>query len=367
SRFVLYSVRLDGTAPPVLLGPPAGSVQSFRLSPDSAHVVFHTLESSSRKVLHSVPVEGGALVELHVAETFQANIGEYRIGAGGARVVYLFRPNSSFSGQLYTIPIDGSAPRQRFGGTGVSPAEFELTAHDQEVVYSVGTGGPIYELYLAPIDASASLRLNPPLPAGPVGNFPTFRVSPDGTRVAYLVDQEVDGQFRLYSVPTDGSQVFSALTAPLPAGAQVWPDFRISPDSEHLIFLTDAADVGTFELYSVPLAGGAPAVRLNGPLSSGNGFALAFGDPAPFVLAGERVAYALDQEVAGRFELYVAPASGWRAGRKVNEPLQEGPNDALPFAFNGAGELVFLAPQDLPGVPELFLRPLTEIPRHRQR
>ncbi len=45
-------------------------------------------------------------------------------------------------------------------------------------------------------------KLNMPLPAG--GSVVEFRITPDGSRVVYRADQDVDNVFELYSVPVQG-------------------------------------------------------------------------------------------------------------------------------------------------------------------
>jgi hypothetical protein len=64
----------------------------------------------------------------------------------------------------------------------------------------------VYELYSVPIDASASpVKLNGPLVAGGdvlLESTSTLRVqiTPDGTRVLYVADQDTDEVLELYSV-----------------------------------------------------------------------------------------------------------------------------------------------------------------------
>lgn len=368
SAYQLFSVRLDGSAPAVQLSGATGAT-SFRVSPDSSRVVYADY-SSNRESLRSVPVEGGPSVELQGIGAFTADLGEYVISADGVWVVYRYDAGFGSSvPQLHSIPADASGPRLTFGGTGGAVGSFELTPDGQGVVYLRQVNGPSgsFELLLAPLDASSWLPLNPPSAQGPYSAALGFRVSPDGTRVALLADQEADGEVAFYSLPLDGSQQLTPLTPNFPIDSSPWQDFVLSPDGSSVLYFSDVADPGVDELYSVPLAGGSPPVRLNGPSASGAGFTLVFQQPLPIAMAGGRVAYALDQDQPGRFELFVGPVDGAHAARKVNEPLLGAPSESLPFAFAGLTQLVYLAAQDLPDVPELFARPLAGIPHHLPR
>ena len=81
-----------------------------------------------------------------------------------------------------------------------------------------------------------------------------FRVSPDGLRVVYRADQDVDQEFELYSAPSDGSLSPVKLNSPLAgdfeADASIGKGFEITPDSSTVIY---AAEQDT--LRSLPILG----------------------------------------------------------------------------------------------------------------
>ncbi len=425
-RFELFSIPLDGGADPVRLnGEHASSepwgIRSPRLTADGRRVVYQT----SGRELFSAPIaQAGREVKLSQDDAW---VESFELVSSGARVVYKARLPGREEYDLFSVASARGLPRiflrsQRrivrlaqdvydyvlhpdgttvLYRTGVSSGLFrvdvtggaalELVAGPGYVIYRAASGervlyshypgpqspawelfsapfagGPSVRLNLAPLDASASLLLNPLPPAGPFGIPTAFRISPDSARVVYVADQEVDGRSELFTVPTDGSQELVKLSAPLPPGGSVSWDFRVSPDGSRVVFFADADTVDLHELYSVPIGGGEP-LRLNDPIPPGGGFELTFPATAALEIAGGRVAYALDQEVAGRVELYVARLDGRLSAVKVNGPLAGDTNDALPFAFAGPDRLVYLAPQELAGIPELFARSLLRVPFHRRR
>lgn len=121
--------------------------------------------------------------------------------------------------------------------------------------------------------AAQGRRLNAPLAASGehvLGDVTHFHASPDGRKVVYRADQEQDGAFELYAVPTRGgaARKLSSFLIPegdVPAGNSA---FAISPDSRLVAYIADGATDGDEDLYCVPVDGSTAAVRLNGSVDS---------------------------------------------------------------------------------------------------
>jgi Tol biopolymer transport system component len=164
----------------------------------------------------------------------------------------------------------------------------------------------------------------------PGGDVVEFQLAPDGTRLVYRADQDVDGVFELYGVSLDGGTPVR-LNGALVAGGSVGRDFehafRISPDGSRVVYMADEEQDDVLELFSAPLDGSGPAVKLSGTLVAG-GNVLAVPSFAPAVAfapmtsgAGARVLYVADQEVDEVFELYSAPLDGSQPAVKLSGPL----------------------------------------------
>src|SRR5262249_40728650 len=171
---------------------------------------------------------------------------------------------------------------------------------------------------LRPSDRSDEpVKLNPPLVAGGSvgGSFETtlILISPDSTRVVYLADQEVDGRVELYSVPIAGGPAVKLNGALVNGGNVLHPSCRrpaaITPDGTRVVYLPDQQVDERFELFSVPITGGT-AIRLNGNLVAGGDVQpLSFTEPFALSADGARVVYVADQEVDERVELYSVPVT----------------------------------------------------------
>lgn len=69
--------------------------------------------------------------------------------------------------------------------------------------------------------------------ASSIGLIPTFAFSPDGLHIIYSHD--ADGEFELYSIPTDGSAVITRLTQ----NNCLDEDPEASPDGRQIVYLSD--------------------------------------------------------------------------------------------------------------------------------
>jgi Tol biopolymer transport system component len=224
--------------------------------------------------------------------------------------------------------------------------------------------------------AAANRKLNPAL-AGGEGDVRgasrlvdhPFLVSPDGSRVVYVADQDTDEVVELYSVPIEGGEAVK-LNRPLAPGgnvggadAEVDEPFQISPDGKRVVYVADQDADEVFEIYSVPIEGG-PVVKLNPPLVAGGDVRGADEAVVPFRISPDssRVVYLADLEADEVIEIYSVAIEGGKAV-KLNPPLAGGKGDvrgassdmANPFRISpDSARVVYVADQETDNVYELF-------------
>ena len=419
----LYSAPLDGSAAPLRLNAPivtGGTLRGFRIAPDSERVVFWgDLATDDKFEVFSAPIDvGSAQVKLNapldpggdvVITTLDPGV---RISPDSSRVVYLA---SSAAGvhELYSVPIDASAPAVKLNGPLAAGGDvglflstdvpflpgFEVGPDSLRVVYLADqdTDG-LRELYSVPLHGGPATKLNHPIPLGSyVGSQSPdlgtgYRISPDGQRVTYLVKYSTQ---ELFSVPIDGSLPAVKLNATLPSpSSRVQADYRISADSTRVVYRADQTSYFLFELYSVPIDGSAPAQELSDvsafpgvepsfqisathavyrvadelrsvPLD-GSAPPLGISGPLPLrsldvplriTADGSRVLYRSAQ-ASSKVELYGVPVAGGSPPVRLNSPLVHG-GGVLEFALAPAGDrAVYRANGDLFGIRELYSVPV---------
>jgi len=100
--------------------------------------------------------------------------------------------------ELYRYTVSGIMPIY-----GDVPGDFKVSPDSKYVVYIADqeTDGA-YELFSAPIDASAPpTRISPLLPT--TVEITSFSISPDSSRVIYRADQQTDEVYELFGVYDD--------------------------------------------------------------------------------------------------------------------------------------------------------------------
>jgi Tol biopolymer transport system component len=313
-----------------------GDVFDWRVSPDGTRVVYRgDTQTDGLVELFSAPSDGSAApTKLNGAIASGGLLQGYRISPDSTRVVFWGDVVTNDVNELFSVPIDGSAAPVKLNGplaplgdvaTATNDPGVRISPESELVVFLADANtGPaeVFELFSVPLDGSAApTKLNGTLVSGgDVGIIrfsgfeqlwdPGFQISPDGERVLYLADQEIDGRRNLYSVPIGGGAAVR-LNDPVgqggSAGSGLTPGYRISPDSSWVTFISDQDGDGWRVLYGAPIDGGLPAVRIS--------------DDAPIRVQEDlwitadssRVVYRADTVVPPRMELFSVPIDGGAA------------------------------------------------------
>jgi hypothetical protein len=362
--FHLYSVPLNSSAAPVRLSgllPKDSDISGNEIAPDSSRVVYRAPQDTlGVEELYSVPIDGSAPPQkLNSPLVADGDVSNFEISPDSSRVVYRAPQDTLGVEELYSVPIDGSAPPQKLNSPlvagGVVSSFFHISPDSSHVVYGADQDtDQVQELYSVLIDGSAPpQKLNSPLVAGGDVSL-SFRISPDSNRVVYRADQDTFGVSELYSVPIDGSAPPQKLNSPLVAGGDVSLSFRISLDNNRVVYRADQDTDQEFELYSVPIDGSAPPQKLNSPLVAGGEVSFSFG----ISVDSSRVVYLADQDTDDVDELYSVPIDGSAAPQKLNSPLVAG-GDVLDFRISPeSSRVVYFADQDTDDVDELYSVPI---------
>lgn len=358
-KIELYRVPTKGGAPQKLNGalPFGGSVDAFLVSADSSHIVYLADQDTSNIAeLYSVSLEGRR-IRLNPAfppSHFRAVLPGFQISLDSARVVYVASQDTVGVFELYSVPLGGGASiRLNPALAGLADVkDFQISPDSSRVVFQIGDAPGVIELYSVSIAGGPTIKLNATLVTD--GDVVEFRISRDSSRVVYLADQDLDEVFELHSVPIDGGPV-ARLNAPLVAGGDVVSGgFQLSSDSLRVVYRADQETDGTFELYGVPIGGGA-VVKLNEPAIAG--------DVLDFEVSPDarQVVYRADQERALVFELYSVPIGGGYS-IKLNGVLVERGTVFEGFEIApDSTRVVYRADQEVHNKVELYSTPLRRV------
>jgi Tol biopolymer transport system component len=172
-----------------------------------------------------------------------------------------------------TVTDDQSAVATDDVSIAVSSTDFLVFIADKEI-------DGVQELFLYDPEAGGTRKLSGPLVAG--GDVVDFKLSPDGTAVAYRADQDIDGQIGLYVARVDGSGVARVSSGTMiaegdvavsghsiPYGASPEDAYSWSPDSTQLVYTADAEIDEIFEVYLVAPDGSGHR-KINGNTANGS-------------------------------------------------------------------------------------------------
>jgi Tol biopolymer transport system component len=326
----VFSVAIEGGTPVKLSTDLAGRsmVIQYALSADSTYVVYQTANSFSSgepREVFSVPTAGGPAIRLNAPLQPGQGVADATVSFDSSRVVYQLNSGDIVSGQqeLWSVPISGGTPVRLFG---------PCTPDDSGIVWQLDPASRfvIFReceqqdqpalLYRVALAGGEPVQLD--IPDG-VSVNPFFQVSSDGNWVVYWSVTAEQGPQDLYRAPVAGSQ--PAIQLNTETAASRVRSYRISPNSQHVVYLAGTGAFMPVELYSVALSGGAP-VKLSGPYDPDGGTDV----ESPFYITPDssRVVYAADQidDFSGVEQL-------WSVSITASEPAVRISGETIPSAF----------------------------------
>jgi Tol biopolymer transport system component len=207
----------------------------------------------------------------------------------------------------------------------------------------------VWELYVVDsMNPGVSVKLNPALV--PDGDVDEFALSPTGTTVAYIADQETSGRHELYLVDLANPGVSVKVSAPLEFGRDVFA-FAFSPDGSRIAYRADQDTDDISELYIVAVAQPGASAKLNATLPPA-GEVLA---PIVFSPDGTRVAYRADQDTLNEIELFMVDIAVPGVTFQLNSQLTTDGDvtDGISFSPDGT-QVAYVADQDVDSTLELY-------------
>lgn len=297
----LYSVpSVGGTSIKlsVVLAIGAGdSLGSYKITPNSNHVVYTVLRAGIFVSLYIVPIDGGASTQLGVESEF---VGIGQITNDSKYLIFIGSDlDPVYSGNVYRVDLsDGSVVKLSDDLTGDGFLDFPvLTADSKSVIYdSYSTATEEQGLFASSIVNGNSIKLTSTQSVG-VDKFIGIN-----DLLIYYIGQNMDGKNRLFGVPLVGGDAIE-IVSNLATDKSIDTNgpFKMSSNGLHAIFT-----VGNFaanELYSANLITGI-ATKLN---SSGRVIGFEITDDGGYVV------FNADSETVNLIELFATPIGGGTA------------------------------------------------------
>lgn len=317
-------------------------------------IVFMGNETSSgTDELYAVDLSNfpnvGAPIKLNptLPTSFDADVADFKVSPTGDWVAFRADDNVNFDEELFVYDLTalGTATPVRVNTATadiISESDYEWVPGTNKLVY-IGDELASFEdsIFLYDADAGGTpTQLNGPLVSG--GDVFVFAISPTGEYVAYVSDEDVDAQNRLYLVDISGAtpgaplEFSGAVDASADVGTTAPYDLGFSPNGDWVHFVVNFSGTGGDELYVRSIRNQAePPVRLSQDLSSVS--TLQDVNYALWAPDGRRIAFLGDVNTSAVEELFVADTL------VPGSPIQISPDlgtsgDVNPIAGSAADE-----------------------------
>ena len=251
-NFELYSAPITGGTSTKLHGSLRATGQVFEISADGQRVVYISSKDGVKE-LYSVPITGGSAVKLVGGLMDGGFFQSFQISSDDQHVVYIANQDNVDITELYSVPITGGSIRKLNGGLSVGEDIFRffISPDGQNVVYVRADSGNVWDLYSVRITGGAINKLNGDLTGR---GIMSVDISPDSQHVVYEVFRDIGDAPELNSVGINGGSVAKLIG--VPDALDSIDSYQISSDSTRVIYAVDDN-----KIYSQPISGG-PRIKL---------------------------------------------------------------------------------------------------------
>lgn len=194
------------------------------------------------------------------------------------------------------------------GGGGVDPEPPPIDQLPPVLFIADRETNDVFELWISAKAGEEIVKLSGTMTSG--GDVTHFKISNDGTKVAYRADQETNDRFELF---VNTINVGTSVTVGTPVkvngalnGSQVADDFEWAPDDSRIAYRAKQRRGNEFDLYTV-LPNGSSNTQAYDDLDMIAGGQVTEFEWAPDV---SRIAYRADQDELNVFKLYTSLPDG---------------------------------------------------------
>ena len=304
-----------------------------------------------------VPGSGAEPTPLSGPLVQDGDLDRFFFSPDGRRAVFSADKETNGLPELFVVPLDGSAAPTKISGTlvlGGAPQPFfvAFSPDGSRVAFTADKNvDERFELFVAPVDGSAEpVAVSGTLADGGDVDVDEFAWSPDGRRLAFLADKLVDNTFELFVADPAGGVEPTKVSGTLVAQGQV-QGFAWSPDGTRL-GLRASKDTTFFdELFVAQPDGASEPLKVSGLLPN---FAPVNSDPL-WSPDSTRIAFSCDFLTNGVFEIFVVPADG-RVGPIRASGASQAFSDIVNFKWSPDGtRLAFNMDKNLDNADEVFV------------
>lgn len=355
--YELWAADLTGSVLVNLSGPliTGGQVLTFHWSPDRQWVVFQADKEVKGRVEHYVvPAVGGTPLKLEPLSFAEESIFD-SWAPDSSRILYrVFDPISGET-VVRTVRPDGTGRVDLFtrtAGEGFTQGGGAWAPDSQRLAFILYPAAASDSLVVIRADGTSTTPVTGPLVAG--GNLLNFAWAPDGSRIAYVGDQDTDDVVELYSTLPGSAASILKLSGPLVAGGDIYISPLLwAPDASRIAFVGDVFTDNLSEIFTALPGTANSAVQVSAPLAPGASVLA----PIAWAPDASRILYRTN-DGTNRFDLFTTlPTSSASVVHVSEAPIPGGTGVISPLWSPDSTRIAYLADQTTAGTLEVYTAP----------
>ncbi|MBZ0114500.1 MAG: hypothetical protein K8J08_18700 [Thermoanaerobaculia bacterium] len=246
----LYSVPLGGGEIVRLDEEHAlAEVSESELSDSGAYVAYSGRGGTETgpRTLYVTPTAFSDPVQVAPFVPHERSFGQFRFAGSDARLLYIADEETDGVKELFSVGRDGTSHSKLNGP--VDPQGIAWFVEDEvagRVVFPVRLGG-VLSIYSNLVSGGTPIRLHPELAPGEEARLGDLGLGP-GFALLRTGTTDVQPGWNLFAASTSGT-FFQQLSGPLVSGGGTFTPARVSPDSQHVVYVSTERTPGVYKLF----------------------------------------------------------------------------------------------------------------------
>jgi hypothetical protein len=234
------------------------SVTNFAFAPDSSRIFYTSDEiDTTKQDLFSVSTNLSTPTPSRISQTSTSpgTTITFKVSPDSTRVGYLMRKDTATISQVFLASVTGTGETLMSSAT-LQALDFAFIPDSTAVAFREKTGaGSKADLFYRAVGDLSATKVNGALPGGCTTGVSDFKFSPDSTTLVYVSCEGNGANNELFSVAAAGGTI-TRLSLGSPQTFTDIPIFYVTNDSAYVVYLADPDFDTMYRLYSVPIAGG---------------------------------------------------------------------------------------------------------------
>lgn len=311
----LENIKIDTHISQTVLADVNNYISEFFFAPNSSIIHFFGFPGPNTGFfdLYKVNYDGTGLLKINGATSyreFSYDEGGFGYFPGTNRLAIYAEQGMTFKKEIFGMDYDGANYGKLHPNIADDAEEFRISPTGDKILYALEQDvNNVNEIYSSNLDGTGNVKLNGPLPSGGDVDYYRFEISPNGQKAIFLAEQDIDNVAELISVNMDGTSRVK-LHPNLSVGQYV-NDFQFTKNNQKIIFIGKVSSTTEEEIFSVN-PDGSNFQKISGPMITNGYIYSGYYDKTRFKISSnsQKVVFLANKEDLTKSELYSVNVDG---------------------------------------------------------